>query len=178
MAKESAFGASGNYRDYKMKGEAIAKSKDHDRLKEWVDRLQSDDSIRVQRASAVCHSASDISPTLFAPHVKILLNVLEKNVHPSGSRFAFRVLADLQIEPELQGEVIDRAFQFLTQATTPVAIKVFAMTVIANHLRQYPELKNEFVAILQKDFNGASAGYKSRAGSIAKKYGLRINEFA
>jgi len=105
------------------------------------------------------------------------MKVLEKNVHPAGPRFTFRVLSEVEIKPDLQGEAIDRAFKFLADASTPIAVKVFAMSVIANHLPQYPELKGELEAILRKDLIGASPGYRSRAKSIAKQYGLKNLSF-
>jgi hypothetical protein len=60
--------------------------------------------------------------------------------------------------------------------SSPIAIQVFAMTVIANQIKQYPDITVELEAALQFKFHKGSAGFNSLARKIAKAYGLRVDE--
>jgi hypothetical protein len=176
MSKRTAFGGDNNYQDFKAEGLRISKEHDLTNLKEWLQRIRSDEQIEVQHAAAVFHSVSDHSPELFVPFIKELIEVIHKSVHPAGPRFTYRLLAGISIPEEFQGEVVDASFKDLTNAKSPVAIRVFAMSVIANQMRQYPELANELEAALRLGYSKGSAGYKSRARKIANTYGLKVDE--
>lgn len=174
MSKKTAFGGNNNYNDFKSEGGRIAKENDTFELKKWILLLDSDDPISVQQASAVCYAISDISPNMFRSYQKELIEVLKRNVHPSGPRFTYRVLAEISIDNKYQGEIIDLSFKSLMDSSSSIAVQVFAMTVIANLLDQYPELSRELEAALQFKFNIGSPGFKNRALKIARGYGLKI----
>jgi hypothetical protein len=176
MSNKTAFGGDNNYQDFKAEGVRIANESDSLRLKEWLEKLRSEESVMVQQAAAVCHAISDVSSQLFEAFQKELIEVLKKNVHPAGPRFTYRVLAELPIDEEYLGEVINLSFESLMDPSSPIAIQVFAMTVIANQIIQYPELSMELEAALQFRFSNGSAGFKNRAMKIAKTYGLKIEE--
>jgi hypothetical protein len=176
MAKQTAFGGENDYRDFKSEGARIANVRDTIKLKKWVKKLNSTDSVLVQQAAAVCYAISDISPNLFKPFQAELVEVLKKNIHPAGPRFTYRLLSDIQIDEEYQGIIIDLSFKSLLDSSSPIAIQVYAMTVIANQMKQYPELGVELEAAIQFRFNKGSAGFKNRAMKIAKLYRLKIEE--
>ncbi|MCZ4408399.1 hypothetical protein O3Q51_06240 [Cryomorphaceae bacterium 1068] len=176
MPKQTAFGGDNNFQDFKSEGVRIVNEADTEKLMEWLDKLRSDESIEVQQAAAVCHAISDVSPTLFEQFQKELIEVIRKNVHTAGPRFTYRVLAEILIDEENLGEVIDLSFESLKDSHSPIAIQVFSMTVIANQMKRYPELGVELEAAIQFRFNTGSAGFKNRALKIAKAYGLKIEE--
>ncbi|MGB6037073.1 MAG: hypothetical protein WBG42_12445 [Cryomorphaceae bacterium] len=176
MSKKTAFGGDNHYQDFKAEGLRIARDSDLFVLKVWLKRLRSDEQTEVQQAAAVLHSVSDHSPQLFVPFVKELVKVLHNSVHPAGPRFTYRLLAEISIPEKFQGEVVNASFKDLTNSRSPIAIKVFAMSLIANHMRQYPELAYELEAALRLGYRKGSAGYKSRARKIANTYGLRLDE--
>jgi len=176
MSKRTAFGGDCNYQDFKSIGVRIAKDNNTLQLKEYLVKLRSKEAILVQQASAVCYAISDISPQLFGSFQKELIEVLKNNVHPAGPRFTFRVLAEISIDEKYLGEAIDLSFKYINDPSSPTAVQVFAMSVIANNMEQYPELGPELEAALQFRFTQGSAGFKNRVRKIAQAYGLKIEE--
>jgi hypothetical protein len=133
------------------------------------------DSIDVQRSAAIIANASDESVEIFRDFVPDLIEILQENAHRSASRIAFRVLEKLPNIPEKHlGNLVDLAFKYLNTPTTSIAEKVFAMTVIANQIAHYPDLKYELEASLAAQIKTGSAGFKNRAGKIASRYGLKL----
>jgi len=51
----------------------------------------------------------------------------------------------------------------------PIAIRVFAMTVLANLADTYPEIKGELIAVIEDQMPYGSAGFISRGKKILKK---------
>jgi len=176
MSKNTAFGGNSHYQDFKSEGKRVIVEDDSESLIKWLEQLKSDEPILVQQAAAVCYSIGDMAPHLFKPHQKSLIEVLKNDIHPSGPRFIYRLLTSIKIEKVHQGEIIDLAFKALAKPTSPVAIQVFAMTVIANHIPLYPGLAIELEATLATSYSKGTPGYKSRAKKIARAHGLRLVE--
>ena len=174
MAKETAFGGSNSYRALKAEGHQIGTSGDPHSVNKWAKRLLSDNPVELQQASAVCYARSDVNPNLFQPFTADIIMVIRKNVHDAGPRFGYRVLSEMNIQGEHLGEIIDVSFEALTKKSNPIAVKVFAMAVIGNHLGQFPDLGIELAAILKEDLPNSSAGYRSRAKKIIKKHNLSV----
>ncbi len=172
--KETAFGSGIGYQALKAEGTRIGRCGDQESTKEWVQKLLSDEPVTVQRASAVCHAISDETPEIFQPHISELITSIEKDVHDAAPRFAFRVLSMIRIPEEMLGETVDVAFKRLSSPLQPAAIHVFAMTVISNAIDIYPELGNELELLLREGLPIGSAGYRNRAGKIARKHGLDL----
>ncbi|MEM9051051.1 MAG: hypothetical protein AAGC47_03270, partial [Bacteroidota bacterium] len=139
MAKETAFGGSISYQEYKAEGHRIGSSVDLRALKSWVEKLQSTNSVELQRASAVCYAISDVNSDLFRPYTAEIICVIRKNIHDAGPRFGFRVLYEMNIDEGYLGEVVDLSFEALTKKSNPIAVRVFAMAVIGNYLEQFPD---------------------------------------
>jgi len=108
-------------------------------------------------------------PTLVRKHLKkLLLNLETPGLHNAVIRNTFRLLQFVEIPSSLQGLAAETAFKFLNDKSQPVAVHVFAMTVLGNMCRKYPELKNELIPVIQERMPYASAGFVSRAGKIIK----------
>lgn len=48
-------------------------------------------------------------------------------------------------------------------ADEPIAVKVFAMTVLSTICKYEPELKNELILVLEDQLENTSSGFKSKA---------------
>jgi len=176
MAIKTAFGGSNSYQYFRLEGTRIANQCDSIELKNWMTKLKSEEPILVQQAAAVCYAVSDLSPDLFRPYQKELIRVIKNNIHPAGPRFAYRLFCEISIDKESIGDVIDLSFKALMNRSSPVAVQVFAMTLIANNLKQYPDLAIELEAALVHGLDKGSAGYQSRARKIAQRHGLKLDE--
>lgn len=122
-----------------------------------------------QRASWPISICVEQHPDLVKEHLNVLLTFMKKpGTHPAVKRNILRILQFIAIPKRLHGKVADMCFQILQTHDEPVAIKVFAMTALAQISFHHPELKNELRTILEDQLPYASPGYISRARKILR----------
>lgn len=147
------------------------------RSKENFDELfgyfTGDNVLLAQRASYALMVCTDERPGIILPYLgKLLKNLERKDLHDAVKRNSMRVLQYIDIPARYRGRVAEAAFGFLADKKEPVAIRVFAMTVISNLSRVYPELGRELVLMIENELiEGATAGFKSRAYKILRAAG-------
>ena len=123
-----------------------------------------------QRAAWPLSYCIEKHPELLHPHwKKILAFVGRPGIHDSVKRNTMRMLQFVHIPKAHQGTVANLCFAFLADVKEPVAIRVFAMTVLANLAREVPELKNELIPLIEDQLPYASAGFLSRSGKVLKQ---------
>jgi hypothetical protein len=83
-------------------------------------------------------------------------------------RNLLRALQFVKVPSRYQGRIADCCFAFLT-GKEPIAIKVFAMTVLANLAAENHELKNEIIPIIESQLPFGSAGFISRARKVLRQ---------
>lgn len=130
-----------------------------------------DDEYRLaQRAAWSVSWAAQKKPVMILPHLNDLVSVLhKKNVHDAVIRNSVRVLQEIEIPEEFHGEVMDACFKFLEKPSTPVAIKVFALTTLFNLSKFYPEIKPELTLIIEDSLEHETPAFKARAKRILPK---------
>src|SRR5687767_3825791 len=93
-------------------------------FKELIKCFLDDDHKLAQRAAWSVSWAARKNPAMVLPYIKDLVAVLKKkNVHDAVIRNSVRVLQEIEIPEQYQGEVMDACFQFIESPTTPVAVK-------------------------------------------------------
>lgn len=123
-----------------------------------------------QRASWPLSYCVEHNPNLVKPHLKKILSYLHKqDEHDAVKRNILRLLQYITIPKSLQGTTIDLCFHFLKSAREPIAIRVFAMTVLANLAKENPGLKNEIILIIEDQLPFGSAGFISRGKKVLKE---------
>ena len=116
-----------------------------------------------QRASWPLSYCVELHPELIRPHLKHILKFVTKpNAHDAVKRNTIRLLQFIEIPKSLQGLVVDICFTFLQNSKEPVAIRIFAITVLTNLSKTLPELKNELIPIIEDQLPYGSAGFISR----------------
>jgi hypothetical protein len=120
-----------------------------------------------QRASWPLSCCVEQHPALVKPHLRKLLQLLQKeNAHDAVKRNILRLLQFIDIPISLQGVTAEVCFKFLQDTRQPIAVRVFAMTVLANIATRQPELKRELKVIIEDQLPYGSAGFRSRAMKI------------
>jgi hypothetical protein len=107
---------------------------------------------------------------LIHPHLpRILKYVLQPGLHDSVKRNVVRLLQFIDIPKKHQGTVANICFKFLRDTKEPVATRVFSMTVLANLIKEIPELKNELIPIIEDQLPFGSAAFVSRGRKVLKE---------
>src|SRR6187549_2304803 len=85
-----------------------------------------------QRAAWPLSYCVEENPSLIKPHLKSVLKMLSKpDAHDAVKRNILRFLQDIEIPRRFYGTLADRCFSFM-DSKEPIAVRVFAMTVLAN----------------------------------------------
>ncbi|MBX2916403.1 MAG: hypothetical protein KF856_14130 [Cyclobacteriaceae bacterium] len=122
-----------------------------------------------QRAAWPLSYCVQRQPAFLNKHFATIAKMLEATVLADAiKRNLLRALQFVQIPIRYQGRIANCCFAFLT-SNEPTAIKVFAMTVLANLANTNRELKNEIVLILESQLPFGSPGFVSRARKVLKQ---------
>lgn len=78
-------------------------------------------------------------------------------------------MQEVEIPQKHQGAIINRCFELVNDPQQDIAIRAFALTVIANHLKMYPAMAGELKLSIEELLPYASTGLKNRAGKILQK---------
>jgi hypothetical protein len=123
-----------------------------------------------QRSAWPLSYCVELHPELIKLHLKrILLFAKKPGVHHSVKRNTMRLLQFIDIPKNLQGLVADLCFTFLQDTKEPIAIRVFAMTVLMNLAKFLPELKNELIPIIEDQIPYGSPAFTSRGRKALKE---------
>ena len=108
-------------------------------------------------------------PELIDPYLEDLVHSLALFTHPGSRRNSLKILMQTKIPEDLQGPLIDICFQWMSSTEKTVAVKVYAMQIIENHLELYPELAFELKSIIEDQWDKNSAGFKARGSKVLKR---------
>jgi hypothetical protein len=122
-----------------------------------------------QRAAWVVSHCADKYPELIEPYIEPMILNLKKDITVAVQRNTLRVLQEKEMPNTIIGDAADICFKILESAKEPIAVKIFAMTLLANVCKKVPELKNELKILIEDQLPYGSAGFKSRANKILKK---------
>lgn len=136
-------------------------------FKDLIDCFLSKDKRLAQRAAWSVSWAAEKYPEMVQPYIGVLVDQLKrKDVHNAVIRNSLRILEDVIIPEKFHGEVMDACFQFLQNRETAIAIKAFALTVLFNLSKIYPDIKNELRIIIEENMEYETAAYRSRGKKI------------
>ena len=139
------------------------------RFEQLLECFASRDAKVAQRAAMAVGKCLDVNPQLGRPYMGTMIEHLKAPKHDAIARAVVRWLQTEDVPSELMGELAEICFELASSMQTPIAIKVFAMTVLANICEKEPVLASELKAIIEYQMPFGSAGFRSRGGKILKR---------
>jgi hypothetical protein len=125
-----------------------------------------DQPIKDRAAWAMSYIASD-EPDLVKHHWNIFVKLLvDKKTSGPVKRNILRFTQVIKIPVGHQGPIVGRCFELINDPKEDIAIRAFAMTILANLLPQYPDMANELRISIEELLPHASPGLKNRANKI------------
>jgi len=144
--------------------------KDPHRFKNLVEVFLAGPYRITQRAAWPLGNCVELHPELIKPHLKrIILNLKRPKLHDAVKRNTVRLLQFIDIPRSMQGTVTEICFNFFEGKKEPIAVRVFAMTVLANIAKYQPDLKNELRIMIEHQLPFGSAGFVSRARKVLRQ---------
>ena len=138
--------------------------KDPKRLEELMALFFHNEMRLCQRASWPVGLLSEKHQLILTPYLPKMLKNLDEPKHDAVVRNTLRSWCFMKGFPEeLEGEIYDRCFQYLTDTNRPTGIRMFAMVVVSNIAMKYPELKEEVIPVLEEHMPYGTSGFTSRA---------------
>ncbi len=122
-----------------------------------------DDWLLNQRAGWPMAFIAIDHPQLIEPYKEKLIDNLYHPSHNAVIRNTLRLFQAIKVPVDYEGKMYDLCSKLLLQIKEPVANKIFAMTVMYNIAKPYPELLSELKIILETQLPYEKPGYKSRA---------------
>jgi len=138
-----------------------------DRFDELFNLMLTGEYRVIQRAAWAVHHAAEAQPQLTKPHLKTMVkNLADTKLLDAVKRNTLRILAAIDLPKSLQGIMAEHGFRMLDDPKEPVAVRMFAMTVLYNICQEEPELAPELIAMLEDHLPHGSAGLKARGKKI------------
>ena len=120
-------------------------------LDKLMSLILSEDNALSFRASWVLGYLDPLGGNLFVPYMDRLLDMLEeKGHHPSVTRNITRLLQNIEIPETFHGRLTDIAFNILTAEDQLNAPRTNCMTILDKLVKNYPDLKQEFIFVLEE----------------------------
>jgi len=142
---------------------------DQQRFDELFHLFLHDEYRVVQRACWPLSYAVIAHPALINKHWKALITTLKKTTqHDAVKRNSLKFMEEIEIPGKYHGIVMDLCFRLLESPAETLAVKVYAMSVLGNLSKKYPEIKPELKLMIEDQLPHQSAGFKSRAKKVLK----------
>lgn len=126
----------------------------------------------VQRAARIISGCVQKDPDLVKPWLSVMVGKMQEPGAPDAvKRNVLRVLQHVEIPSYLLSTLIPFCFKELASAKSPIAVKAFAMTVLANAAKRKPDITPELRSILQQLAPGASPGLRVRSRNVLRIIG-------
>ncbi|MEM6769758.1 MAG: hypothetical protein AAF597_04150 [Bacteroidota bacterium] len=129
----------------------------------------------VQRAAMVVGDLGRARPSWLTAWHGRMIAAANAPQHDAVRRNVMRYFSELsidQIGEEDEGYLVDLAFRLTADQEAAVAIRVFAMQIVANYVEKYPELTDELAGIIELTIaEGTTPGFRNRGGKILRKLG-------
>jgi hypothetical protein len=139
--------------------------------KELVTIALGSDQIVGNRAMWVLAHCAEIEPKRIRSfHITLVNHLKNEGIHSGIIRSILHIFQHQDIPKQVETFLLEKCFEYVQNSTQAIAVRVFAMTVIFNISKPYPELLNELYVLLSKIIETEeSAGIKSRARAVLKE---------
>ena len=99
---------------------------------------------------------------------RLFWNFSKQVEHEGMLRDIWRSWSFLVVHEELEGDVFDRAMRIIPSQMHPVAVRVHAMKTAHNIAKNYLEIAEELIMILEDLDHDESSGIRARSKNIVK----------
>lgn len=139
--------------------------------KELVVLALDKDRLLSSRAMWVLGHCSDVDYSRVTPFlVKLIDNLKTPNLHNGVIRNTLRLFQKQPVPKKQESFLLDKCFEYIKNPSEAIAVRAFAMTVIFNISKPYPELLDELLLVLNDlSIHENGPGIRSRLKNIIKE---------
>ena len=121
----------------------------NNQIAELVSLAFEKDHLLSSRAMWVLGHCSDLDYDCTKPyHIKLVNNLKQNSLHNGVIRNTLRLFQKHPVPKKTESFVLDKCFEYIKNPSEAIAVRAFAITVVFNIAKPYPELLNELVIVL------------------------------
>lgn len=141
---------------------------DGEKIRKLIDILLNDEYRVVQRAAWIVSDIAKIHPDLMREYIPVLVEKLkDTKAHIAVKRNIYRLLQFVELPEAVHGDLMNDCFDSLMNPREALAVRAFAMSILARLVETYPEIGNELRIIIEDALqHEAAASFKSRAKHV------------
>jgi hypothetical protein len=144
---------------------------DREKIRKLIDILLHDEYRVVQRAAWIMSDVAKIHPASMLEHTPTLVEKLkDTGAHIAVKRNIYRLLQIVELPETVHGDLMNDCFESLMNPREALAVRAFAMEILARLVKPYPEIGNELRIIIEDALqHEAAASFKSKAKKVLKQ---------
>jgi hypothetical protein len=109
-------------------------------------------------------------PQLINKHfTKLLKNLSRPGIHNAVKRNSIRLMQHIELPQRYHGQIMNLCFEYIASPSEMIAIKAFALTVLENLSKYYPDIRPELKTIIVDRWHSESPAFQSRAKKILER---------
>jgi hypothetical protein len=141
------------------------------RIRNLVDLILADEYPHSSRAARVLSICSEKFPEIIDKHQNQIFSAIPKINSEGVIRNLLKIVADypVKLTAKNKGVLTGLCFDWLSDISKPVAIRVHAMQLLFKISLNEKGIKPELISILEEQYADGSMGFRSRADRILKK---------
>ena len=139
---------------------------DHKKFDELIDFCFGEDELLAQRAAWPLRYCAENNPGFADKHVKKILKRLRKPGHNGIRRGLLCTMEHMDIKGRYAAESISICFELMNNRKEFIAVKVFAMAMLAKFCKKYPEIAGELKSSIETGMDFETAAFRSRGRRI------------
>ncbi|WP_118972323.1 hypothetical protein [Taibaiella koreensis] len=141
------------------------------RIAALIDIFCHDEYRVVQRAAWIVSDVARQHPELMLPHIPALVQRLEDdNTHIAVKRNVYRVMQYLELPEAVHAPLMNSCFDSLANPREALAVRAFAMSILARLALVYPEIGHELKLLIEDNLLQEPApSFKSRARKVLQQ---------
>jgi len=142
------------------------------RFEELVDLFFDEDVRIVQRSGWIISHCADNYPDIVVPYLARFIDYAKNNPpHVAVKRNVVRVMQKCTIPEVVEGSAYDLCWAFSNSTKEDIAVRAFALRVLARIAEKYPELCDEVLSVADGFALSESKGLLSCGRNVAAQLG-------
>ncbi len=117
-----------------------------------------------QLAAGVVCLVAEQHPSMMNRWLPVLLKrIQQRDVHDAVRRCGMWTLQVVEIPPRLAGRIAQISFEMLKDVSQPIAMRVYAMTILVRLCKKEPDLAREVVTAIETVLPYGTGAFQARA---------------
>lgn len=129
------------------------------------------DSLKSNKAMWILNHCAEVDFNRIKPfQIKLINHLKNKNLNSGVIRSILHIFQKQPVPKKQQSFILDKCFEYIKNPSEAIAVRVYAITVVFNISKPYPDLLNELSVVLNHlNITEESGAIKARTKNTLKQ---------